>query len=99
MIPFLLKKDFSFLRAGLRCGGFIDLALIILALALHFQLGVWFNIGVIALAGAAILDDTSKIIHRYRDDRYVAAATALFASVALMFWHSLLLFQRLARQR
>jgi FtsH-binding integral membrane protein len=98
-VAFSTRKDFSFLRAGLRWGGFIALALIILAIAFHFQLGVWFNIGVIALAGAAILYDTSKIIHRYRDDRYVAAATALFASVALMFWHSLRLFQRLARQR
>jgi FtsH-binding integral membrane protein len=98
-IAFSTRKDFTFLRAGLRWGGFIAIALIVLAIAFHFQLGVWFNISVIALAGTAILYDTSRIIHRYRDDRYVAAATALFASVALMFWHSLRLFQRLARQR
>lgn len=98
-IAFSTRKDFTFLRAGLKWGGFIALALIVLAIAFRFQLGLWFNIGVIALAGMAILYDTSKIIHRYRDERYVAAATALFASVALMFWHSLRLFQRLTRQR
>lgn len=98
-IAFSTRQDFTFLRAGLRWGGFVAIALIVLAIAFRFQLGVWFNIGVIALAGTAILYDTSRIIHRYRDDRYVAAATALFASVALMFWHSLRLFQRLSRRR
>ena len=98
-VAFSTRKDFSFLRAGLRWGGIIAIGLIVLALAFRSPLGAWFNIGVIAQAGAAILYDTSKIIHRYRDDRFVAAATALFASVALMFWHSLRLFQKLARQR
>ena len=46
----------------------------------------------IGLAGAAILYDTSNVIHHYREDRYVAAALQLFASVALMFWYVLRLF-------
>ena len=97
-VAFSTRKDFNFLRAFLRWGGFIAIGLIVVAIVYRFNLGIWFNIGIIVLAGTAILYDTSSIIHRYREDRYVAAATALFASVALMFWHALRIFQRLARQ-
>ena len=97
-VAFSTRKDFNFLRAFLRWGGFIAIGLIVVAVVYRFHLGIWFNIGVIALAGTAILYDTSSIIRRYREDRYVAAATALFASVALMFWHALRMFQRLAKQ-
>jgi FtsH-binding integral membrane protein len=31
-------------------------------------------------------------LHHYRTDQYVAAALALFASVALLFWYVLQLF-------
>jgi hypothetical protein len=41
----------------------------------------------IALAGGAVLHDTSKVLHHYPEDRYVAAGLELFASVALMFWY------------
>ncbi len=97
-VAFSTRKNFDFLRAFLRWGGFIAIMLIVLAIVFHFNLGIWFNIGVIALAGAAILYDTSSIMRNYRDDRYVAAATALFASVALMFWHALRLFHRVSRR-
>ena len=97
-VAFRTRKDFDFLRAALRWGGLIAIGLIVVAIFFRFHLGIWFNIGVIALAGIAILYDTSSIIRRYREDRYVAAATALFASVALMFWHALRLFQRSARR-
>ena len=43
----------------------------------------------IALAGGAILYDTSNVLHHYPEDRYVAAALELFASVALMLWYVL----------
>ena len=43
----------------------------------------------IALAGGAILYDTSNVLHHYPQDRYVAASLELFASVALMFWYVL----------
>jgi FtsH-binding integral membrane protein len=29
------------------------------------------------------------VLHQYREDQYVAAALALFASVALLFWYIL----------
>ena len=39
-----------------------------------------------------ILYDTSNVLHHYPEDRYVAGALQLFASVALMFWYVLRIF-------
>ncbi len=58
-------------------------------LVFGFQLGTWFSVAMIGFAGAAVLYDTSNIIHVYPEDRYVAAAMQLFASIALMFWYVL----------
>ena len=49
-------------------------------------------VAMIGFAGAAVLYDTSNIMHHYPQDRYVAASMALFASIALMFWYILRLF-------
>ena len=57
-----------------------------------FELGTWFSVAMVAFAGAAILYDTSNVLHHYPEDRYVAGALQLFASVALMFWYVLRLF-------
>ena len=46
----------------------------------------------IGFAGAAILYDTSNILHHYPQDKYVAASLQLFASIALMFWYGLQFF-------
>jgi hypothetical protein len=46
----------------------------------------------IGFAGAAVLYDTSNVLHRYEEDRYVAASLQLFASIALMFYYVLMLF-------
>jgi FtsH-binding integral membrane protein len=46
----------------------------------------------VAFAGAAILYDTSNVLHHFPEDRYVGAALELFASVALMFWYVLRIF-------
>jgi FtsH-binding integral membrane protein len=48
----------------------------------------------IALACSYILYDTSNVLHHYRIGQHVAAALALFASVALLFWYILRLFMR-----
>jgi FtsH-binding integral membrane protein len=53
------------------------------------NLGVFFAGLMVAYAGAAILYNTSNIMHEYRPDQHVAAALALFASVALLFWYVL----------
>ena len=62
------------------------LGLIVFSLLLGFELGTFFCVGMVAFAGAAILYDTSNVIHHYPEDRYVGAALQLFASFALMFW-------------
>ena len=72
--------------------GVLALVAIAAAVIFGFELGTWFSVGMIGVAGAAILYDTSNVIHRYPEDRYVAAALQLFASVALMFWYVLRLF-------
>ena len=91
-IVFLTRKDFSFLRGILFWGLGIALVLIVAALLFGFELGTYFSVAMIALAGGAILYDTSNVLHHYPEDRYVGAALELFASVALMFWYVLRLF-------
>ncbi len=85
-------KDFSFLRGMLVWGGMRALGGIVASLIFGFQLGTWFSVAMIGFAGAAVLYDTSNIMHHYPADRYVAASMALFASIALMFWYVLRLF-------
>jgi len=62
------------------------------AILFGFELGTWFSVAMIGFAGAAILYDTSNVLHHFPEDRYVGAALQLFASVALMFWYVLRLF-------
>jgi uncharacterized protein len=83
------RKDFSFLRAILMWGGILALIAIIGGAVFGFQMGTWFSVLMIGFAGAAVLYDTSNIIHYYPEDRYVSAAMQLFASIALMFWYVL----------
>lgn len=91
-IAFWTRKDFSFLGGILRWAGICALVLIAAGVVFGFSLGVFFSVGMVAFAGAAILYDTSNVIHHFPEDRYVAAALELFASVALMFWYVLRLF-------
>ena len=91
-IAFWTRKDFSFLGGILRWGFICALLLMIAGAIFGFQLGVFFSIALVGLAGAAILYDTSNVIHHFPEDRYVGAALELFASVALMFWYVLRLF-------
>ena len=92
MVAFWTRKDFSFLGALLRWVGVLVLVAIVAAVLFGFQLGTWFSVGMIGLAGAAILYDTSNVIHHFPEERYVAAALTLFASLAMMFWYVLRLF-------
>jgi uncharacterized protein len=83
------RKDFSFLRAILMWGGVVALLAIVGGAVFGLGLGTWFSVLMIGFAGAAVLYDTSNIIHQYPEDRYVSAAMQLFASIALMFWYVL----------
>lgn len=91
-VAFVTRKDFSFVRGLLLWGGVVALVAIVAATLFGLELGTWFSMGMIAFAGVAILYDTSNVIHHFPEDRYVAAALELFASVALMFWYILRLF-------
>lgn len=89
---FLTKKDFSFLGPILTIGGFVLLGFIFSGIIFGFGFGSIFSFVMVAFAGAAILYDTSNILHRYRTDQHVAASLSLFASVALLFWYVLRIF-------
>lgn len=91
-IAFTTRKDFSFLGGLLRWSFIVALLAIVGAVLFGFQLGTWFSVAMVGLAGAAILHDTSNVLQRFPEDRYVAAALQLFASVALLFWYLLRLF-------
>ena len=89
---FLTKKDFSFLGPILMVGGFVALGFIASGIIFGFSLGNIFAFAMVAFAGAAILYDTSNILHKYNTNQHVAASLALFASVALLFWYILRIF-------
>lgn len=88
----ITRKDFSFLRGILVWGGILALVAIFSSIIFGFSMGTWFPVIMIGFAGAAVLYDTSNIMHHYPVDRHVAAAMGLFASIALMFWYILQLF-------
>ena len=89
---FTTKKDFSFLRGILVVASLVAGGAILCSFLFGFGLGTFFTIAMIALAAGYILYYTSNIIHHYQTHQHVAAALALFASVALLFWYVLQLF-------
>lgn len=89
---FITRKDFSFMRAGLTIASFVALGLIVASLLFGFHLGTIFSVVMVGLAGGYILYYTSNVMHHYRTDQHVAAALALFAAVALMFWYIVRIF-------
>jgi FtsH-binding integral membrane protein len=93
-IAFHGGADFTLLGGLLKWAGVVALVAIVGAVLFGFALGTWFVLGMIALAGVAILYDTSRALTHYPDDAYVGAALELFASVALMFWYAVSLFSR-----
>ncbi len=88
-IVLLTKKDFSFLKSALAVGFFVALGLIVAGVAFGFNLGLWFSVGMVILAGGSILYQTSNMVHKYSEDQYVAASLGLFASLMLLFWYIL----------
>ena len=87
---FITRKDYSFLAPFLTVGSFLALGLILVAcLFQELNLGMWFSFGMVALMSGYILYQTSNIMLHYRTDQHVAAALALFSSVATMFYYVL----------
>ena len=64
-VVFVTRKDFSFMRGILTWGGILALVLIVAAALFGFELGVFFSVAMVAFAGAAILYDTSNVLHHY----------------------------------
>ena len=97
-VAFLTKKDFSFLGGMLGISMFAAMALIVVSMLFGFHLGIWFSAAMVIAACGYILYDTSNVIHHYRTNQYVAAALALFASVALLFWYIVRIFIALSNR-
>jgi len=93
-VALVTRADLSFLRPLLLWTGVCALVLIVGALLFGFELGVWFSVAMIALAGGSILYQTQTIMRRYPAEAYVGAAVQLFASVMLLFWYVLRLLAR-----
>ena len=93
-IVFVTKKDFSFLRSAMTIGFFIAIGLILAGILFGFNLGLWFSVGMCALAAGSILYQTSNLIYKYATDQYIPAALGLFASLMLLFWYVLSIFSR-----
>lgn len=88
-VAFLSNKDFSFLRTAIVITGFISLGLIVAGAIFGFNLGLWFSVGMVVLASASILYQTSQVKYHFNTTQYVGAALSLFASIMLLFWYVL----------
>ncbi len=55
--------------ASLKWGMVLALVAIVAGVIFGFNLGTWFSVGMVGLAGAAILYDTSNIIRHFPEDR------------------------------
>ena len=91
-IVFITRKDFSFMRTFLMWATFAALGFIVIGAIAGFSGGTIFPALMVALMGGWILYDTSNVLHHVPEDRFVGAALALFASVAMAFYYVLILF-------
>ncbi len=88
-IGLFTRKDLSFLRPIVMWGFGLALLAIVGGVLFGFDLGTWFSVAMIGLAGAAILYQTQMVVRRYPVEGHVAAAIALFSSLMTMFWYVL----------
>jgi uncharacterized protein len=86
------RKDFSFLRTFVMWGSILALIAIVMGVIFGFNLGLWFSVAMVGLAGATILWKTQQVLQNYPEDRYVGASLELFAAVAMLFWYVLRIF-------
>jgi len=98
-IVFFTGADLSGLGPYLGVAGLVAMGFILCSVVFHLEiLGVVFSAAMIGLASGYILYSTSNVLHHYRTTQYVAAALALFAAVALLFWYILRLLMELNRR-
>ena len=86
---FITKKDFSFMGSFLKVAFLVAFGVIICKIIFGFSLGLVFSGAMALLAAGSVLYTTSNILHRYHPGQHVAAALALFSSIALLFWYIL----------
>jgi FtsH-binding integral membrane protein len=86
---FITRRDFTFLAPVLTVGSLLAVGFIIAAILFGFGLGLVFCFAMVALMTGFILYQTSAVLYQYRTDQHVAAALALFSSVATLFWYIL----------
>jgi FtsH-binding integral membrane protein len=86
MSVFITKADFSWMRSALVVGGWVAFGIILLSMFGFFSLGIVFIVAMIALMCGFILYETSNVLHHYNTNQHVAAALAIFASLATLFW-------------
>lgn len=85
----LTKSDFSFLRNFLVVASMAVFGLIIVSFFTPITLGTWFAGGMVVLMSGFILWETSNVLHHYHTTQHVAAALAIFSSLATLFWYVL----------
>jgi len=83
-------KDFSFLGPFIAVIGIAALIAIVGSVLFSVSLGFYFAIAMAVFAAVTVLYETSKVLHRYGEGQHVAAATGLFAAVALLFYYVLM---------
>lgn len=86
------KKDFSFMGPFLGIIGIAALLAIVGSVLFSVTLGFYFSLAMVVFAAAVVLYETSKVKYNYGPDQHIAAATGLFASVALLFYYILMVF-------
>lgn len=85
-------KNFSFMGPFLGVIGIAVMIAIVGSLLFGVTLGFYFSLAMVVFAAAVVLYETSKVVHEYVEGQHVAAATGLFASVALLFYYVLMSF-------
>lgn len=93
-VVFFTGKDFSFLRTIIMVGGIVAIGVIIAGMLFGFDLGLVFMGGMVILAAASILYQTSNIMHKYHSSQHVLASLGLFASFMLLLWYVISIFLR-----
>lgn len=89
VITFMTRADFSYMGRFLCLAGFAAFGLVLCSAIFGFSLGMWFPFAMVVLMSGYILYETSNIMLHYPTEAYVAAALALFASLATLFWYVL----------
>jgi FtsH-binding integral membrane protein len=82
-------KDFSFMGPFLAVAGIAALIAIVGSVIFGVTLGFYFSLAMVVFAAGVVLYETSKVLHQYGPGQHIAAATGLFASVALLFYYVL----------